>query len=154
MLLEISKNSQENTCARVSFFNKVADLRPGTLFKTRLWKGVFLWILRNFQENLPLQNTSGGCFWIYLFFKKLLIKEIFLAKKCFVFEILTLLYFVSPTNAKVVPSLWSLLYDKEHMQQEQKLHKRKQKVMAKKNIWELKTSFDYSKQSRRFEKSV
>ena len=25
------------------------------------------------------------------------------------------------------------------MQQEQKLHKRKQKVMAKKNIWELKT---------------
>ena len=24
--------------------------------------GVFLWILRNFQECLFLQNTSGGCF--------------------------------------------------------------------------------------------
>ena len=33
MLLEISQNSQENICARVSFFNKVAPLRPGTLFK-------------------------------------------------------------------------------------------------------------------------
>ena len=27
VLLEISQNSQENTCARVSFFNKVAGLR-------------------------------------------------------------------------------------------------------------------------------
>ena len=29
-------NSQENTCARVSFFNKVAGLRPATLLKKRL----------------------------------------------------------------------------------------------------------------------
>ena len=27
----ISQNSHENTCARVSFFNKVASLRPGGL---------------------------------------------------------------------------------------------------------------------------
>ena len=25
--------------------------------------GVFLWILRNFEEHLLLQNTSGGTFW-------------------------------------------------------------------------------------------
>ena len=53
VFLEISQNSQENTCARV-FFNKVTG--QGT--------GVFLWILGNFQEHLFLQNTSGGCFWI------------------------------------------------------------------------------------------
>ena len=33
MFLEISQNSQENTCARVSFFNKAADLRSSTLLK-------------------------------------------------------------------------------------------------------------------------
>ena len=33
VFLEISQNSQENTCARVSFFNKVAGLRPVTLLK-------------------------------------------------------------------------------------------------------------------------
>ena len=43
MFLEISQNSQENTYARV-FFNKVSGL------------------LRNFQEHLFSQNTSGGCF--------------------------------------------------------------------------------------------
>ena len=36
MFLEISQNSQGNTCARV-FFNKVASLRPATLLKKRLW---------------------------------------------------------------------------------------------------------------------
>ena len=34
--LEISQNSQENTCARV-FFYKAADLTPTTLLKKRLW---------------------------------------------------------------------------------------------------------------------
>ena len=36
VFLEISQNSQENTCARVSFFKKVAGLRPATLLKKRL----------------------------------------------------------------------------------------------------------------------
>ena len=31
MFLKISQNSQASTCARVSFFNKVADLRLETL---------------------------------------------------------------------------------------------------------------------------
>ena len=53
VFLEISQNSQENTCTRVSFliklqawgqslfFNKVAGLRPATLLKKRLWHRCF-----------------------------------------------------------------------------------------------------------------
>ena len=33
---KVSQNSQESTCARVFFLNKVADLRPGTLLKKTL----------------------------------------------------------------------------------------------------------------------
>ena len=35
VFLETSQNSQENTCARVSLFNKVVGLRPATLLKKR-----------------------------------------------------------------------------------------------------------------------
>ena len=42
-----------------SLFNKVADLRPATLLKKRLWRTCFP---VNFV-NLFLQNISGGCFW-------------------------------------------------------------------------------------------
>ena len=43
VFLEISHNLQENTCARVSFFNKVAGLRPRvcTFIKKRLWHRYF-----------------------------------------------------------------------------------------------------------------
>ena len=67
VFLEISQNSQENTCARVSFFNKVAGLRPATLLKKRLWHRCFpvnfakfltsfftehlRWLLLNFNSN-------------------------------------------------------------------------------------------------------
>ena len=55
VFLESSQNSQENTCARVSFSIKLqASGDSGT--------GVFLWILRNFLEHLFLQNTSSDCF--------------------------------------------------------------------------------------------
>ena len=40
VLLEISQNSQENTCVR-DFFNKVAGLTPATLLKKRLWYRCF-----------------------------------------------------------------------------------------------------------------
>ena len=40
VFLEISQNSQENTCARV-FFNEVAPLRPVTLLKKRFWHRCF-----------------------------------------------------------------------------------------------------------------
>ena len=39
VFLEISRNSQENTCAWVSFFNKVAGLRPATLLKKSSFGG-------------------------------------------------------------------------------------------------------------------
>ena len=41
MLLGVSQNSQENTCPRVSFFNKVAGLSPATLSKKRPWHMCF-----------------------------------------------------------------------------------------------------------------
>ena len=40
VFLEISQNSQESTCARVSFLIKL-QLRPATLLKKRLWHKVF-----------------------------------------------------------------------------------------------------------------
>ena len=40
MFLEISQNSQENTCARVSFLIKLQAL-PATLLKKRLWHRCF-----------------------------------------------------------------------------------------------------------------
>ena len=35
------QNSQENTCARVPFFNKIAGLRPATVLKKGLWHMCF-----------------------------------------------------------------------------------------------------------------
>ena len=63
VFLEISQNSQENTCTRVSFFNKVAGLRPVTLLKERVWHRCFPVNFAKFVEHLFLQNTSGSCFW-------------------------------------------------------------------------------------------
>ena len=43
---------------------KVAGIGPATLLKNRhSGTGIFLWILRYFQEHLLLKNISGGCFW-------------------------------------------------------------------------------------------
>ena len=53
--LEISQNSQENTCARVSF---------SFFIKRETLTRVFLWILRNVSEHLfyrtQLVAASGG----------------------------------------------------------------------------------------------
>ena len=59
VLLEISQNSQENTCARVCFLNKVAGLRLATLLKKRLW---LRWILQNFLEHLFYRTPPDDCF--------------------------------------------------------------------------------------------
>ena len=48
VFLEIPQNSQENTCTRVSFFNKVAGGACNFIKKRDSGTGVFLWILRNF----------------------------------------------------------------------------------------------------------
>ena len=58
VLLEISQNSQENTCARDSFWIKL-QARPATLSKNNLWYRCFLWILWNFPRMPFLQNISG-----------------------------------------------------------------------------------------------
>ena len=59
VFLEILQNSQENTCARVSF---LIELQPWDLQlcqKRDSGTGVFLWILWNFLKAPFLQNTSG-----------------------------------------------------------------------------------------------
>ena len=58
MFLEISQNSQENTCGRVSFLIE----RSATLLKKDSSTGVFLWILRNFEEHLFYRTPPGDYF--------------------------------------------------------------------------------------------
>ena len=64
VFLEISQNSQENTCARVSFLIKLQDsgLRTATLLKKRLWHRCFPVNFVKFLRTPFLQNTSSGCF--------------------------------------------------------------------------------------------
>ena len=57
VLLEISENSQEDTCA-ILFFNRVADLRSAILSKKRLWHRCFPENFPKFLRTLFLQNTS------------------------------------------------------------------------------------------------
>ena len=45
-ILESLKNSQENTCAGVSF-NRITDPKPVDLLINDSSAGVFIWILRN-----------------------------------------------------------------------------------------------------------
>ena len=61
MFFEISKNSQENTCVRVSFLIKLQTLclRPATLLKKRLWHRCFPVKFAKFLRTAFLQNTSG-----------------------------------------------------------------------------------------------
>ena len=50
VFLEISQNSQENTCARVSFLIKL-QARPSTLLKKRLWHRCFPVNFENFLRT-------------------------------------------------------------------------------------------------------
>ena len=56
VFLEISQNSQEDTCARVSFLIK---LRSATLSKKRLWHRCFYLNFAKFLRTPYMQNTSG-----------------------------------------------------------------------------------------------
>ena len=53
--------SQKITCGRVSF-NKVANLKPATLLKKRLWHRPFPVSFVKYLKTPFLQNTSDGCF--------------------------------------------------------------------------------------------
>ena len=61
VFLEISQNSQEITCARVSFLIKLSQ--PATLLKKRLSHRCFPVNFAKFLRTLFLQNTSGGYFY-------------------------------------------------------------------------------------------
>ena len=75
MLLEISQNSQENTCARV-FFNHAAGLRSATLLETQaqVFSCIFCEISKNtfFREHL-LATASKFIFSIEIYLKEFLI---------------------------------------------------------------------------------
>ena len=58
MFLEISQNSQENTCGSF-FFNKAAGLRPANLLKKDSGIGVFQQSLGSFQEHLFCTTPLG-----------------------------------------------------------------------------------------------
>ena len=69
MFLEISQNSQENTCARVSFLIKLqaSAAKPAALLKKRLWYMCFPVNLARFLRTPFLQNTSGRLFVFKIF---------------------------------------------------------------------------------------
>ena len=60
MFLEISENSREKTCARVSFLItlQASGLRPETLFKKRLWHGCFPVNCAEFLRTSFFQSAS------------------------------------------------------------------------------------------------
>ena len=66
VFLEISQNSQENTCPRCLFFDKVAGLRPTTLLKKEALAQVFYFefceIIKNnfFTEHLLTTTSEYG----------------------------------------------------------------------------------------------
>ena len=62
VFLEISQNSQKNTCARVSFSIKL-QTEACNFIKRATLAQVFSF---EFCEHLFLQNTPGGCFWLLL----------------------------------------------------------------------------------------
>ena len=64
VFLEISQNSQENTCAGDYFFNKVAGLRLATLLKKRLWHKCFL---MNFAKFLRTPFVTEHLWWLLLY---------------------------------------------------------------------------------------
>ena len=53
------QNSQENTCARVSFSKKLADRGPATFLKKRLWHKRFPVNFVKFLRT-PFLNTTSG----------------------------------------------------------------------------------------------
>ena len=59
VFLEISQNSQENTCARVTFLIK---LQTGNVIKKETLTQVFSVDFVKFLRTYFLQNTSGSCF--------------------------------------------------------------------------------------------
>ena len=64
VFLQISKNSHENTCVRVSFL-----IDSVNLFKKRLWYRCFPVNFAKFLGRPFLQKTSDGCFCYFHIFR-------------------------------------------------------------------------------------
>ena len=75
VILEISQNSQEITCARVSFFKKLQAWGLQLYQKRDSGTGAFFWILWNFYEHLFRRTPLDDCFWKWLFCALLKILE-------------------------------------------------------------------------------
>ena len=58
VLRNSAKFTEKYLCQSL-FFNKVADLKPATLFEKRLWHRCFLVNFTKFLRTPFLQNTSG-----------------------------------------------------------------------------------------------
>ena len=67
VFLEISQNSQENTCANDSFFVKLAGLRSATLLKKGLWQRYFPFPV-NFTKFLRTPLFTEHLRWLLLYF--------------------------------------------------------------------------------------
>ena len=65
VFIDILQNSQENTCARVSFLTKLQalGLRPATLLRKRLWHGCFP---VSFAKFLRTPFFTGHIGWLLL----------------------------------------------------------------------------------------
>ena len=68
--IEISLNSQENTCSRVSFLVKLQAL------------GVFLWTLRNFWEHIFYRTPPDDCLWFFTIHPFNMSKSVFSSTQC------------------------------------------------------------------------
>ena len=68
MFWKISKNSQENIFARVTFLIKLQGWGLQLYEKGGSGTGVFLWILWNFQEHLFEKTALGGCVCLIIIF--------------------------------------------------------------------------------------
>ena len=61
-LRNFAKFTEKHLC-QSHFFDEVADLRPVTLLKKRLWHRCFIKDITKFLRTPFLQNISSGCFW-------------------------------------------------------------------------------------------
>ena len=57
VLRNFTKFTWKHLCQRL-FFNKVADLKPATLLKKRLWHNIFLWILTASEQIFKTNPDS------------------------------------------------------------------------------------------------
>ena len=89
VFLEISQNSQKNTCASF-FFNKVAGLRSATLLKKILWHRYFP---MNFAKFLRKPFPTKHLRWLLLFCAY---------SHCFSYYLISILLFTLLINLRIL----------------------------------------------------